>query len=67
MRFKWYEAIGFLALAYYSVEILIRRWVWHQIPSQVPSVWVWTILILNGVVVWLYGLRLVRQTKKEKS
>ena len=35
------------ALLMLSLEILVRRFIWHQVPTQLSSKWVLTLLALN--------------------
>ena len=40
-------------LLWLSVEILLRRWILGQIPTPVPTLVVYVVLVLNGFVLWL--------------
>lgn len=40
-----------LLLTYLSLEILFRRWVWHQIPTQASALFVYALLIVNAGLV----------------
>jgi TRAP-type C4-dicarboxylate transport system permease small subunit len=51
MKSKARWLVFFLLLAF-SGEILLRRWVWNQVPSQISPVWVYVALIVNvGLIV----------------
>jgi hypothetical protein len=48
MKFaKW---IYIALLTYFSAEILWRRWIWQQIPTQVSAALVYSVLAVNGIV-----------------
>ena len=51
----WFETAAWFALAAWSLEILLRRWLWHQYPTQVSAVWIYAILVVNALA--LYRLR----------
>jgi TRAP-type C4-dicarboxylate transport system permease small subunit len=57
-------------LGWLTLEILFRRWVWNQVPTQVSGAWVYATILLNGgVLTWLVlrpGSR-ARLTKTGKS
>jgi hypothetical protein len=38
-----------IVLAFMTLEIVVRRWYWEQIPSQVEGTWVYTLLGLNAL------------------
>lgn len=44
-------------LGWLTAEILVRRWVVGQIPTQWPVVMVYSVLLLNSYVLW----RLIRR------
>jgi|GEM_PF-3861161 len=48
MKFaKW---IYVVLLAYFSAEILWRRLMWQQIPTQVSATLIYSVLAVNGIV-----------------
>lgn len=49
--------IYILLLVYFSAEILWRRWMWQQIPTQVSAVLVYSVLGVNCVVVILLAFK----------
>lgn len=59
-----------LGLLAFSSEIIVRRWVYHQVPSAAPTWSVLLILLLNSWVLFQYGrlvARSVRSTKTERN
>lgn len=44
-----------LTIVFLSAEILLRRWLWVQIPAQVPGVVVYGVLLLNILFLANYG------------
>jgi len=48
MRFSWLRWLPALALFYWSGEILVRRWIWHQLPTQVSPLVVYSLLAINA-------------------
>lgn len=57
MKFK--KVLFFLGLAllcFLSGEILVRRWVWHQVPSQLHPLFVYGLLLLNVVSVVFFTM-----------
>lgn len=72
MKFKKIlTAIYLCALGFLTLEILFRRLVWHQVPTQVPAWFVYGLLVLNGFVVLQLMWRSLgywgSSTKKGKS
>jgi hypothetical protein len=64
MKFKTFiKASACVLLLYLTAEILIRRLVLGQIPSQVPAFVVYTLLLLNLVSV----IFLVWRTRRNKN
>jgi len=47
---KILRALGIVLITFFSIEIIFRRWVNHQIPSQVPAWLVYTLLAVNGLL-----------------
>ena len=41
-------------LLYLSLEILFRRFIWKQIPTQISAFTVYAILLLNGFVIYRF-------------
>ena len=39
-------------LGYCTVIVLVRRWVWQQVPSQIGMGLVYAILLVNGWLIW---------------
>lgn len=56
-----------ILLAYFTVEILFRRLVWNQIPTQLPTALVYGVLLLNGFLIARTFLRPGPSTKTEKN
>ena len=56
-----------LALAALSGEILFRRFVWNQIPTQLPTALVYGVLLGNGFLIVRLFLPRAPSTKMEKS
>lgn len=58
MKFKkLINIILYLTLISLSIEILVRRHVFAQIPTQIPSYIVYTVLTINLLLIlyWGYG------------
>lgn len=56
------KALGlffWLLILYFTLEILVRRWVWGQVPTQVATWIVYATVALNGVVLWRYRHQLL--------
>jgi len=55
MKFKSLQRWVYGALlAWLTAEILVRRWVWHQVPTQVPTGVVYATVAVNvGVLMWM--------------
>lgn len=52
MKFKTaFFGVCFTLLAYYSMEIVFRRWIWGQVPAQVPGWFVGALLLVNVAVI----------------
>ena len=71
MKYKFgMQLTACLLLFYFSVEIIFRRWVWNQVPTQFSAPWVYGLVLLNTVLilcfVWQIGKR-VKKTKTEKN
>lgn len=49
--FSKFQILLIVCLLFLSIEILVRRWVWHQIPSQISSVVVYGILLVNLIFI----------------
>jgi len=43
------EILGSVLLLAWSGEILLRRWVWNQVPTQVGAITVYALLLANVV------------------
>jgi len=50
-RKRWFILMYVGLLTYFSLEILVRRWLWSQIPTQGSTVFVYGLLASNGWVV----------------
>lgn len=51
MTFKLVVSFGYgTALAFLSGEILVRRWLWGQVPTPVPAAVVYLLLLTNAAV-----------------
>jgi len=68
-RFSLKEWIGwayFAALAAGTVLIMVRRWAWDQVPSQVPAELVLATLLVNSCWLALLAAHWVRRVKPTK-
>ena len=57
-------------LSWCVLEILFRRFVWAQVPTQIDSWLVYALLLVNSLVVWRCLRQVVRpvvQTKTDKN
>lgn len=69
-KFKIFIKISFFAfLTYLSLEVLFRRWVWHQIPTQISGVFCYLLVIANGAFIgeWIWRLRAGRTASMTKT
>jgi hypothetical protein len=57
----------FVALAWLTVEILIRRWVWDQVPTQVSTVAVYLTVALDFFVLAGLGSRLLSRLRTRRG
>lgn len=57
-------AVAILAL---SLEILLRRWLWQQLPTQLGSVAVYALLAVNAVLVASVAATARRQVARSES
>lgn len=57
---RLFDLVFSLSLLFLSAEILVRRWVWDQIPSQIGRGFVYALLIVNAFYLYRYGKRLLR-------
>jgi len=70
MIHKITRIIFLLILAVLTIEILIRRFLFHQIPSQLNREIIYLIVGINSVVLFWFlwnGVKKAFQTKKGKN
>ena len=56
---NWVRALSLLLLVFWSGEIMVRRWAWDQVPSQVSAGLVCLLLLQNLLLVG-HGLKSIR-------
>lgn len=61
---RWIYA---LTLGGLSADILFRRFVWNQIPTQLPTALVYGVLLLNGFLIAFLFRRRAPSTRMGKS
>lgn len=52
-------SLGALIL-FLSLEIIVRRWVWEQVPTPIGATPTYALLAFNAAVLWLLARRVKR-------
>lgn len=60
------ESLLGILILFLSVEILVRRWAWEQIPTPIGATPTYALLLVNAVVLALLGRHLIRSWASSK-
>jgi len=55
MKSKLLSGVHLTALGvvlYCTIKVLLRRWFWGQIPTQIPAALVYAVLAVNSWLLW---------------
>lgn len=63
---KAFYSVCLFCLVFMTAEILVRRWYWNQVPTQLPSFWVYTLVLVN-LLSLPYLLKRVGKKKPERN
>jgi hypothetical protein len=58
------DSLALLALTALTCEIIQRRWLAGQVPTQVAPVWVYALIAVNGAFIAMQARRLYRVARR---
>lgn len=67
---RWVNRVAMFFLAFWSIEILWRELILHQFPSQIPKWSVYTLILINLILIFRWvksSLNWAPGTKPNKS